>query len=108
MQPEKAAKMFVQWHKWRQSFVPSGSIAESEVADELEQRKIYLQGLTKNGYSLMIAVGSKHKPTKDYTQYKSKLFDHLCFYVCVDINNSEMFLPCAEFLVHLLDKTLAG
>ncbi|KAE9445294.1 hypothetical protein C3L33_22809, partial [Rhododendron williamsianum] len=43
MDPDKAAKMFVQWQKWRAAFVPSGFIPDSEVQDELEARKIYLQ-----------------------------------------------------------------
>ncbi|OMO60707.1 hypothetical protein CCACVL1_23930 [Corchorus capsularis] len=41
MDIEKAAKMFVQWLKWRSSMVPNGFIAESEVPDELEARKSY-------------------------------------------------------------------
>uniref|UniRef100_A0A7N0TCN8 CRAL-TRIO domain-containing protein n=1 Tax=Kalanchoe fedtschenkoi TaxID=63787 RepID=A0A7N0TCN8_KALFE len=83
MDPEKAAQMFVQWFNWRHSFVPSGFVDESEVADELEHRKVCLQGLTKNGYPLMIVLGSKHRPPKDHTQFK-------------------------KFVVYLLDKTLSS
>uniref|UniRef100_A0A2C9U665 CRAL-TRIO domain-containing protein n=1 Tax=Manihot esculenta TaxID=3983 RepID=A0A2C9U665_MANES len=43
MDPEKAAKMFVQWQQWRAAFVPKGFIADSEVQDELDTKKIYLQ-----------------------------------------------------------------
>uniref|UniRef100_A0A7N0TFE8 Uncharacterized protein n=1 Tax=Kalanchoe fedtschenkoi TaxID=63787 RepID=A0A7N0TFE8_KALFE len=82
MDPEKAAKMFAQWSNWRHSFVPSGFVDESEVADELEHRKVSLQGLSRNGYPLMIVMGGKHRPSKDHTQFK-------------------------KFVVHLLDKTLA-
>ncbi|KAG5554141.1 hypothetical protein RHGRI_011872 [Rhododendron griersonianum] len=49
MDPDKAAKMFVQWQKWRAAFVPSGFIPDSEVQDELEARKIYLQGFSFKG-----------------------------------------------------------
>ncbi|CAM8979134.1 unnamed protein product [Rhodiola kirilowii] len=83
MDTEKAAKMFVQWFNWRQSFVPLGFVDELEVADELEQRKVCLQGLTKSGYPLMIVIGGKHSPPKDMSQFK-------------------------KFVVHLLDKTLAS
>nr|GMD24790.1 CRAL-TRIO domain-containing protein YKL091C isoform X1 [Ipomoea batatas]GMD26392.1 CRAL-TRIO domain-containing protein YKL091C isoform X1 [Ipomoea batatas]GMD26582.1 CRAL-TRIO domain-containing protein YKL091C isoform X1 [Ipomoea batatas] len=69
MDPEKAGKMFVQWRQWRAAFVPLGYIPDSEVPDELESRKICLQGLSKNGLPVMIV---------------------------------------REFLVHLLDKTLAS
>ncbi|CAK7326820.1 unnamed protein product [Dovyalis caffra] len=50
MDPEKAAKMFVQWQKWRAVFVPNGSIPDSEVQDELGPRKAFLQGSSKDGY----------------------------------------------------------
>lgn len=83
MDPNKAAKMFVQWQKWRASFVPSGFIADSEVPDELEARKIYLQGLSKNGHPVLLVKASKHFPSKDQPQFK-------------------------KFVVHLLDKTIAS
>lgn len=83
MDPNKAAKMFVQWQKWRASFVPSGSIPDSEVTDELEAKKIYLQGLSWDGYPVMIVKASKHFPSKDQPQFK-------------------------KFVVHLLDKTVAS
>uniref|UniRef100_A0A5B7AQE5 Putative SEC14 cytosolic factor n=1 Tax=Davidia involucrata TaxID=16924 RepID=A0A5B7AQE5_DAVIN len=83
MDSDKAAKMFVQWQKWRAALVPSGFIPDSEVPDELEARKIYLQGLSKNGYPVMIVKASKHFPSKDQPQFK-------------------------KFVVHLLDKTIAS
>ncbi|KAJ9153036.1 hypothetical protein P3X46_026525 [Hevea brasiliensis] len=83
MDPEKAAKMFVQWQKWRAEFVPNGFIPDSEVQDELETRKIYLQSLTKEGYPVLIVKASKHFPAKDQLQFK-------------------------KFVVHLLDKTIAS
>ncbi|KAG8637557.1 hypothetical protein MANES_15G135300v8 [Manihot esculenta] len=83
MDPEKAAKMFVQWQKWRAAFVPNGFISDSEVQDELEARKIYLQSSTKEGYPLLIIKASKHFPAKDHLQFK-------------------------KFVVHLLDKTIAS
>ncbi|XP_023513874.1 SEC14 cytosolic factor isoform X2 [Cucurbita pepo subsp. pepo] len=70
MDVEKAAKMFVQWQKWRDTMVPNGRIDESEIEDELEARKIYLQGLSQNGHSVMIVKGSKHFPAKDQVQFK--------------------------------------
>ncbi|XP_059446102.1 CRAL-TRIO domain-containing protein YKL091C isoform X2 [Corylus avellana] len=83
MDPDKAAKMFVQWLKWRAAMVPNGFISESEIPDELEPRKIYLQGLTKDGYPVMVVKASKHFPSKDPVQFK-------------------------KFVVHLLDKTIAS
>lgn len=83
MDPDKAAKMFVQWKKWRAALVPLGFIPDSEVQDELEARKIYLQGLSKDGYPVMIVKSRKHFPSKDQLQFK-------------------------KFVVHLLDKTIAS
>lgn len=83
MDPNKAAKMFVQWHKWRESFVPSGFIQDSEIPDELEANKCFLQGLAKNGLPVVIIKACKHFPSKDQPQFK-------------------------KFLVHMLDKTIAS
>ncbi|XP_058213020.1 sec14 cytosolic factor isoform X3 [Rhododendron vialii] len=83
MDPDKAAKMFVQWQKWRAAFVPSGFVPDSQVQDELGARKVYLQGLSKEGYPVMIIKASKHLPSKDQLQFK-------------------------KFVVHLLDKTIAS
>uniref|UniRef100_A0A2P2JZ53 CRAL-TRIO domain-containing protein YKL091C n=1 Tax=Rhizophora mucronata TaxID=61149 RepID=A0A2P2JZ53_RHIMU len=83
MDPEKAAKMFAKWQKWRAAFVPTGLIPESEVQDELGTRKAYLQDLSKEGYPLLIVKASKHFPAKDHLQFK-------------------------KFVVHLLDKTIAS
>ncbi|KAM7463396.1 hypothetical protein LguiA_031517 [Lonicera macranthoides] len=83
MNPEKAAKMFVQWQKWRSDFVPLGFIPDSQVPDELEDRKIYLQGLSKGKCPVVIVKASKHFPSKDQLQFK-------------------------KFVVHFLDKTIAS
>ncbi|KAK6921592.1 CRAL-TRIO lipid binding domain [Dillenia turbinata] len=81
MDPDKAAKMFVAWQKWRASFVPKGFIAESEVRDELDARKICLQGLSRDGNPVLIVRASLHYPAKDQLQFR-------------------------KFVVHLLDKAL--
>ncbi|GAV70941.1 CRAL_TRIO domain-containing protein, partial [Cephalotus follicularis] len=83
MDPVKAAKMFVQWHNWRAAFVPDGFIPESEVLDELEARKVYLQGFSRDGFPVVIVKGSRHFRSKDQLQFK-------------------------KFVVHLLDKTIAS
>lgn len=51
--------------------VPNGFIADSEVPDELEPRKIFLQGLTKDGLPLLVIQVRKHFPSKDPLQFKS-------------------------------------
>ncbi|KAK7274152.1 hypothetical protein RIF29_15229 [Crotalaria pallida] len=83
MEPDKAAKMFVQWQKWRAAMVPNGFISESEIPDELEARKVLLQGLSQDKYPLMIVLTKRHFPSKDHNQFK-------------------------KFVVYLLDKTIAS
>ena len=73
MDPDKATKMFVQWQKWRASMVPNGFISESEVLDELEGKKVFLQGLSKDIHPVVIVQLRKHFPRKDQDQFKSKL-----------------------------------
>ncbi|XP_045831523.1 sec14 cytosolic factor [Trifolium pratense] len=83
MESDKAANMFVQWQKWRDTMVPNGFISDSEVPYELETRKIFLQGLSQDKYPVMIVQASRHFPSKDQDQFK-------------------------KFIVHLLDKTIAS
>ncbi|KAB5544878.1 hypothetical protein DKX38_012990 [Salix brachista] len=83
MDPEKAAKMFAQWLKWRAAFVPNGSIPDSEVLDELRLRKVFLQGFSRDGYPVLLVKANKHFPSKDQLQFK-------------------------KFVVHLLDKAIAS
>ncbi|KAI3976475.1 hypothetical protein MKX01_008333 [Papaver californicum] len=86
MNPEKAAKMFVEWKKWREEFVPLGFTPESEIADALGDRKIYLQGLTKIGQQpFLICKANRHfnSASKDPLQFK-------------------------KFIVYLFDKAIAS
>nr|AFK46005.1 unknown [Lotus japonicus] len=83
MDPDKAAKMLVQWRKWREAMVPDGYIPSSEVQDELETRKIFLQGLSQEKHPVMIVQAKRHFPSKDQPQFK-------------------------KFVVYLLDKTIAS
>ncbi|XVE74626.1 hypothetical protein DITRI_Ditri12bG0032300 [Diplodiscus trichospermus] len=83
MDTEKATKMFVQWLKWRSSFVPNGFISESEVPDQLEAKKTFLQASSKTGYAVIVVKACNHFPPKDHLQFK-------------------------KFVVYLLDKTIAS
>ncbi|XP_010496570.1 PREDICTED: CRAL-TRIO domain-containing protein YKL091C [Camelina sativa] len=83
MDPDKAAKMFVDWRKWRASMVPPTGIPDLEVKDELEFKKICLQGPTKSGHPMVLVITSKHFPAKDQAKFK-------------------------KFCVYCLDKTIAS
>ena len=58
MDPAKAEKMFIEWQKWRASPVPNGSIPDPEVEDALGPRKIFLHGLSKDGYPVLLVKAS--------------------------------------------------
>ncbi|CAK7324094.1 unnamed protein product [Dovyalis caffra] len=79
MDPEKAAKMFVQWQTWRASFVPNGFILESQIPDELEARKTYLQGLSKDGYPAYYP----ERLAKLYLLYMPRFFQSVWKMVCL-------------------------
>ncbi|CAN8305173.1 unnamed protein product [Cochlearia groenlandica] len=84
MDPDKAAKMFVDWQKWRATMVPNnGFITDSQVKDELDFEKICLQGPTKSGHPLLLVIASKHVRAKDQLLFK-------------------------KFIVHMLDKSIAS
>ncbi|CAI0552217.1 unnamed protein product [Linum tenue] len=113
MDADKAAKMFVQWQKWRASFVPNGVISDSEVPDELVGKKVFLQGLSTEGYPLVIVKASKHYPSKDQLQFKTWLYFLHCLYASLTSNDQlPDYIIClsfdTEFVVHLLDKAIAS
>ncbi|KAL2518705.1 Sec14p-like phosphatidylinositol transfer family protein [Abeliophyllum distichum] len=83
MDTDKAAKMFVQWLQWRASFVSLNYIPDSEVQDELNSRKIYLQGQSTKGCPVLLVKIKNHLPAKDQLQFK-------------------------KFVVHLLDKAISS
>ncbi|KAH0724163.1 hypothetical protein KY284_000028 [Solanum tuberosum] len=97
MNPEKAAKMFCQWKKWRAEMVPLGYITDSEVADESVAEKVYFQGLSKNAYPVVIIKLSKHFPSKDQVQFKTIRLSKYVFYTENHGSVSNLDLLCARF-----------
>ncbi|PIA32848.1 hypothetical protein AQUCO_04300048v1 [Aquilegia coerulea] len=61
---EKASAMFLKYLKWRRTFIPNGSISESEIPNELAQKKVFLQGHDKEGRPVEVVFGAKHFPNK--------------------------------------------
>ncbi|KAK4256910.1 hypothetical protein QN277_006571 [Acacia crassicarpa] len=80
---EKASAMFLEFLKWRRSFVPNGSISLSEVPDELSQNKIFMQGLDKKGRPITIVFGARHFQNKvggldEFKRFVVYSLDKLC------------------------------
>ena len=71
--------MFLEFLKWRSSFVPNGSISVSEVPEELAQNKMFMQGLDKKGRPIRIVYGAKHFQNKvgGLEEFKRKFFSLL-------------------------------
>lgn len=82
MEPEKAAKMFVEYQDWKASIVSSGSISEDEVRNHLDDNIIFMGGLTKEGYRLLVCQGRRHRPITDKLKFE-------------------------KFLIYMLEKVLA-
>ncbi|PIA32846.1 hypothetical protein AQUCO_04300047v1 [Aquilegia coerulea] len=61
---EKASAMFLKYLNWRRVFIPNGSISESEISNELAQKKVFLQGHDKEGRPIEVVFGAKHFPNK--------------------------------------------
>lgn len=61
---EKASTLFLKYLKWKQKFVPNGSISESEISNELAQKKMFCQGYDKQGRPISVVLGRKHIPSK--------------------------------------------
>ncbi|RDX95279.1 Random slug protein 5, partial [Mucuna pruriens] len=62
---EKASAMFLKYLKWKRTFVPNGFISPSEIAEDLAQGKMYVQGVDKKGRPIAIAFAAKHFQTKN-------------------------------------------
>ncbi|KAK8476355.1 hypothetical protein V6N11_014485 [Hibiscus sabdariffa] len=57
---EKASAMFLKYLKWRRSFVPNGSISPSELKNEIQQNKMFLQGSDKKGRPVGVLLAGRH------------------------------------------------
>lgn len=72
---EKASELFLRYLKWRQTFVPDGSISLSQVPHEVAQNKMFLQGLDKQGRPISVVLGARHFQYKgSLDEFKRKQF----------------------------------
>ncbi|XAR48250.1 hypothetical protein NMG60_11031005 [Bertholletia excelsa] len=79
---EKASVMLLKYLKWRQEFVPNGSISPSEIPNELAQKKLFMQGVDKTGRPIVVGFGGKHYPSKgsleEFKRYVVFSLDKIC------------------------------
>ncbi|KAL9169999.1 hypothetical protein ABFS82_04G115800 [Erythranthe guttata] len=79
---EKASRMFIKYLTWRRSFVPKGSISQSEVTNHIGINKMFMQGKDKRGCPLSIFFGGRHFPSKggndELKRFVVFVLDKLC------------------------------
>ena len=76
---EKASALFLNYLKWRQTFVPNGSISASELPHEIAQNKMFIQGFDKTGRPIAVVLGARHFQTKGgIEEFKRMLFSLCC------------------------------
>ncbi|KAK7350744.1 hypothetical protein VNO77_09661 [Canavalia gladiata] len=79
---EKASGMFLKYLKWKRSFVPNGSISPSEIADDIAQGKMFVQGVDKKGRPITVAFAAKHFQNKNgldgFKRYVVFALEKLC------------------------------
>ncbi|XP_073007407.1 uncharacterized protein [Typha latifolia] len=79
---KKASRYLLKHLNWRRSAVPNGFISETEIKNELLQRKVFAQGFDKVGRPIAIVLNAKHDPAKrDLAEFKRSvvyLIDKLC------------------------------
>lgn len=60
---EKATAMFIKYLKWKKDFVPNGCISPSEIVENLDHNKLFMQGYDKTGRPIVVVFAARHKPT---------------------------------------------
>jgi hypothetical protein len=61
---EKGSSFLLKYLKWRRQTVPNGFISESEIQNDLSQRKMFMQGFDKAGRPILVGFAAKHDCSK--------------------------------------------
>ncbi|XP_075656893.1 uncharacterized protein LOC142627004 [Castanea sativa] len=77
---EKASNLFLKYLSWRRAFVPNGSIAVSEISNEITHHKLFMQGLDKKGRPIVVCFGGRHKQNnlEEFKRYVVYGLDKIC------------------------------
>jgi hypothetical protein len=60
--PERAAHDLAAHASWRAAFAPAGRVLDEEVANDIAQRKLFVQGPSAGGKGVVVFVGKNHIP----------------------------------------------
>ncbi|XP_075512613.1 uncharacterized protein LOC142548173 isoform X1 [Primulina tabacum] len=79
---EKASAMFLNYRKWKQTFIPKGFVSASEVGNEIAQNKMFKQGTDKKGQPIAVVFGARHFKCKggidEFKRFLVFSLDKLC------------------------------
>ena len=67
-----ASSMLLKYLKWRREFVPNGFISDAEVQNELSEKKMFMQGFTREGCPIGVAFGAKFNSKHGMDEFKRK------------------------------------
>ncbi|XP_020581592.1 CRAL-TRIO domain-containing protein YKL091C [Phalaenopsis equestris] len=68
---EKAANFLVKHLRWRREAIPKGYISESEIQNEIAQKKMFAQGFDKIGRPVGVVFGCRHNASnRDLNEFK--------------------------------------
>ncbi|RZC13351.1 Phosphatidylinositol transfer protein 3 isoform A [Glycine soja] len=94
---EKASAMLLKYLKWRNSFVPNGSVSVSDVPNELAQDKVFMQGHDKIGRPILMVFGGRHFQNKDGLDEFKRFVVYVLDKVCASMPpGQEKFVGIAE------------
>ncbi|PIA32853.1 hypothetical protein AQUCO_04300052v1 [Aquilegia coerulea] len=59
---DKATDSFLKYRKWKRVVAPNGTISESEIQNELSQKKLFMQGFDMKGRPVAVGFYGRHVP----------------------------------------------
>lgn len=80
---DRASSMLLKYLKWRQTFVPNGSILKTQVPNEIAHNKMFVQGNDKQGRPITVLYGCRHFQNKiggldEFKRFAVFALDRLC------------------------------
>ncbi|KAJ4746046.1 Sec14p-like phosphatidylinositol transfer family protein [Rhynchospora pubera] len=79
---EKGSSLFLKYLKWRRQTVPNGFISESEIQNDLSQRKVFMQGFDKARRPILVCFLAKHDYSKrnmeEFKRFVTYALDKAC------------------------------
>ncbi|KAF5178094.1 Sec14p-like phosphatidylinositol transfer family protein [Thalictrum thalictroides] len=88
---EKASDSFLKYLTWRNTFVPNGSISESEIQNQISHKKFFLQGFDKKGRPLVVVFQGRDVPTNG-----KKSLDELQRYLVYTLDKICARMSCGQ------------